>query len=212
LLGSQRAAALAAMRRALEAGATPAEMARGDAVFEGGESLAARGRVSRAIAQLAAAASLWAEAERQSRSRAARDTPHQLPEAPQPSRPQPAAEQPPPAAVAHPVADPRPQIELVIAAYGRALESRDLGEVRRAYPGLTPAQQDGWKQFFQSVRRLKASLTVTALSVVGGTAEAVVSGVYEYENATTGRVERRPETFRAILAAEPAGWRLTTVR
>ncbi len=211
LVRSQRAAALAAMRRALEAGATPAEMARGDTVFEGAESLAAQGRLSRAMAQLAAAASLWADAERQSRSRAARDTPRQLPQPPQPAQPQPAA-QPPPAAVAHPAADPRPQIELVIAEYGRALESRDLGEVRRAYPGLTPAQQDGWTQFFRSVRKLKASLTVTALSVAGGAADAVVSGVYEYENATTGRVERRPVTFRAILAAEPAGWRLTTVR
>src|SRR3989449_2459653 len=56
----------------------------------------------------------------------------------------------------------------VIADYARALESRDLSEVRRAYPGLTSAQQQGWKDLFQSARTLKASLTVTAVKVVGG--------------------------------------------
>src|SRR5438046_185204 len=150
--------------------------------------------------QLTTAASLWADAERLSRSRAVRDTPRQR-----------AAELAAPAPAPLP-ADPRPQIEQVIADYARALESRDLGEVRRAYPGLTPAQQQGWKEFFQSVRALRVSLTVTALNVAGGTADAVVSGVYEYQNATTGRAERRPATFRVTLVGEPSGWRLSAIR
>ena len=100
----------------------------------------------------------------------------------------------------------------MIADYARALESRDLSEVRRAYPGITSAQQQGWRDLFQSARKLKASLTVTAVKVVGATAEAIVTGVYEYDNARTGRTERLPVTFRAILVAEPEGWRLATVR
>jgi hypothetical protein len=100
----------------------------------------------------------------------------------------------------------------VIAEYARALESLDLAQVRRAYPGLTSAQQQSWRDFFGAVRRLKARLTVTAVNVVGGTAEAVVSGVYEYDNATTGRAERRPVAFRALMVADTAGWRLTTIR
>jgi serine/threonine protein kinase len=200
LVRSLRATALGAMSRAVQAGATPAELAKGDTVFRGADSLATQGRMSEAMVQLATAASLWADVERLSRSRAVRDTPRQP--AAEPSAPLPAAAPP----------DPRPQIEQVIAEYAHALESRDLGEVRRAYPGLTAAQQDGWREFFRSVRRLKAGLTVTAVRVVGATAEAIVSGVYEYENATTGRSERRPVTFRAILAAEPSGWRLTAIR
>src|SRR5437773_6819857 len=77
---------------------------------------------------------------------------------------------------------------------------------------VLPAQQQGWKDLFQSARRLKASLTVTAVKVVGGTAEAIVTGVYDYDNVRTGRTERLPVTFRAILIAETAGWRLATVR
>src|SRR5207247_2245729 len=59
----------------------------------------------------------------------------------------------PPAA--QPPSDPREEIKAVIADYGRALESRDLSDVRRAYPGLTSAEQETFRQFFQSVRELK---------------------------------------------------------
>jgi serine/threonine protein kinase len=201
LVRSLRAMALAAMRRALEAGATPADLASGDTVFAGAEALARQGRLSEAMVQLATAASLWAGAERESRSRAVPDT-----------VPQPPAETPVPPPVAHAPVDPRPEIEKVIADYGRALESLDVSEVRRAYDGLTREQQQGWNEFFESVRKLKASLTVTALKVDGGTAEATVSGVYEYENATTRRSERRPVTFRAVLVAEAGSWRLTAIR
>src|SRR5205814_359682 len=61
--------ALAAMNRALVAGATPVDLARGGSVFQGAESLATRGQASDAMVQLATAASLWAEAGRVSRSR-----------------------------------------------------------------------------------------------------------------------------------------------
>jgi len=198
---SLRARALNAMNRAIDAGATPAELARADTVFKGAESLSAQSRLPEAMVQLATAASLWAEAERQSRARAARDT--------QARR---AAEPPAAPAVTPTPIDPRPDIQKVIDDYARALESRDVGQVRRAYPGLTPAQQQSWQDFFQSVRNLKASLTVTAVHLAGVTAEAIVSGVYEYDNATTGRAERRPVTFRAILVVDPGGWRLTTIR
>ena len=198
LVRSLRATALAAMSRAVHAGATPAELAKGDSVFRGGQALATAGRFSEAMVELATAASLWTDVERLSRSRAARDTPRPVEP---PARP----------SVAQPPADPRPDIEAAIARYARALESLDLNEVRRAYPGLTASQQDGWRQFFESVRRLKAELKVTAVNVVGTGAEVIVSGVYEYES-TTGRAEVRAVTFRAILVAERSGWVLTAVR
>ena len=192
--------ALGAMSSAIAAGATPAELARGDTVFKGAEALAAQSRGSEAMVQLATAAALWAEAERQARSRTKPDT-----------TPQRVAEPPAPAPRSAPV-DPRPEIQRVIDEYARALESRDVDQVRRAYPGLTPAQQQSWKGFFESVRNLKAGLTVTAVRFAGVTAEAIVSGVYEYDNAGTGRSERRPVTFRATLAVDSTGWRITTIR
>ena len=62
------------MSRAIDAGATPADLARGDTVFKAAESLAAQNRVPEAMVQLATAASLWADAERQSRARVVRDS------------------------------------------------------------------------------------------------------------------------------------------
>jgi hypothetical protein len=189
------------MRRALGTGATAAELARGDTVLRGAESLAADGRSSEAMVQFVTATSLWTEAERLARARATRDSVRRLAE--EPAAPPPAARAP---------ADPRQEIERVIAEYAQALESRDLSQVRRVYPGLTEAQQQGWKNFFESVRALKASLAVTALTVAGDTADVTVGGAYEYENVTTGRTERRPVTFRAILVGDASGWRLRAVR
>jgi len=195
LVRSLRARALAAMSRALEAGATPSDMARGDSVFKGAESLAARGQASDAMVQLATAASLWAEAERVSRSR----PPVAIP---------PAA--PPP--VTHPPDDPRVEIKGLIGDYARALESRDLAEIRRVYPGLTSAEQAAFEQFFESVSDLKAGLTIDRLIIAGSSADALVSGVYEYRDTRTGRGRRDTTSFRATLVQDSTGWHLTAIR
>src|SRR5207247_10439028 len=136
--------ARARQNRGRGAGATPAELATGDAALGAAESLAAQGRVSVAMDRLFAAASLWTEAERAARNRAARDTVPRTPAEP-PARP-PAAQ---------PAADPRVEIKAVIADYGRALESRHLNEVPRAYPGLTSAGPATVRTFFQSDPQLK---------------------------------------------------------
>jgi len=201
LVRTLRAKARAAMSRALEAGATPADLARGDSVFKGAESLAARGQPSDAMVQLATAASLWAEAERVSRSRPPRDTARARPVEPPPAPP-----------VARPPADPRVEIKSLIADYARALGSRDLAEIRRVYPGLTSTEQATFSQFFESVSDLKADLTINRLIIAGGSADAFVSGVYEYRDTKTGRSRRDTTTFRATLMQDSTGWHLAAIR
>ena len=165
--------------------------------------------------QFATASAQWADAERQARARGSRDTaPRRVAESPPPEPPPPPA--PPPAPAPVPVAavatDPRPDIEKVIADYATAIESRDIEQVRHAYPGLTTSQQGSWQTFFDRVRNLKATLTVANLNLTATTADAGVSGLYEYDNASTGRPERRPVTFRATLARDAGGWRITAIR
>jgi serine/threonine protein kinase len=206
VVNSLRVAALAAMRRALDAGATPTDLARGDTMLHGADSLTAQGRSADAMIQLVSATSAWNEAERAARARAARDTVRPAPPPPPP---------PPVAAVApQPVAppvDPRAQIEAAIANYARALESRDTAQVRRANPGLTAAQEKGWEDLFKAVRNLKATLRVATIDVKSGTADVLVNALYEFDNATTGRVERRPGTFHASFVSDSAGWRLNAI-
>ena len=214
MIGSLRTSALHAAQRAALAGATPADLSPGQTAFASGESLAAARRVAEAMMQFATASAQWADAERQAKARGTRDTaPRRVAESPPPQPPAPLQAPPPaPVPVASVAADPRPDIEKVIADYATAIESRDIEQVRHAYPGLTTSQQGSWQTFFDRVRNLKATLTVANLNLTATTADAGVSGVYEYDNASTGRPERRPVTFRATLARDAGGWRITAIR
>lgn len=200
MLNSFRATALAALRRAVEAGAVPSDLARGETLLRGADSLAAQGRSADAMVQLVTATSAWNDAERAARARVATAGDTERPSV---------APAPPPAPPAS--ADPRAQIEASIAAFARALESREIGQVRRAYPGLSAQQQHVWEDFFKAVRNLKANLSVGNVDVKDTTAEALVSGVYEFDNATTGRLERTRVTFRASFVSDSGAWRLSTI-
>ena len=116
----------------------------------------------------------------------------------------PAPESPPAAPTA---ADLAPTFE----AYARAIESRDVAAIRRAYPALTADQQRGFEQFFQAARRINVTFRVANVESSGSTADARVTGNYEYENAS-GKTERQPVSFAATLRREGNGWRLVSLR
>jgi serine/threonine protein kinase len=125
--------------------------------------------------------------------------------APSPSPPAPpAAPQPP--------ADPTPDIRAVIAAFGSAVESQNIDNIRRVYPSLTPTQQRSWQQFFQTVRDVKAQLNVANLDVSNGAAEAQVTGLYTYLNNSTRQTEKLPVAFHMSLKKESGGWRIIQMR
>ena len=117
---------------------------------------------------------------------------------------------PKPAAIAPP-ADPAVEIASLVAAYARAIEARDLAAVRRLYPAMTQGQQQGFQDLFSYTRSLKASFTVASLQVDGSTADAHLTGLYEYVT-NAGREERRPVSFQATLRRENAGWRFVSIR
>lgn len=111
-----------------------------------------------------------------------------------------------------PPADPRAEIRAAIGAYANAVESQNIDNIKRVYPGMTGAQQHGWEQFFQTVRDVKAQLSVAQAEVANGTAEAQVTGSYTYLNNSTRTTERLPVSFHATLRREPGGWRISQVR
>ncbi|MEA2722669.1 MAG: eukaryotic-like serine/threonine-protein kinase [Gemmatimonadales bacterium] len=131
---------------------------------------------------------------------------------PQPPPPPPSrAAVPAPAPVPKP-ADPTPAIRGVIGDYAGAIESRSLADLRRAYPGMTAMQQRGWEQFFHLVRDVKAQLSVGRLDISNGTADAQVTGTYNYQNTSTGRHESQPVSFHASFENEAGRWRISRVR
>ena len=104
-------------------------------------------------------------------------------------------------------ADIAPTIE----AYARAIESRDVSAIRRVYPGLTADQQRGFEQFFQAARKVNVTLRVTNVDGSVSSADARVSGTYEYES-TSGRTDRQPVSFAATLRRDGGVWRLVSLR
>jgi serine/threonine protein kinase len=127
--------------------------------------------------------------------------------APPPARPTPA-----PAPTPAPPADPRPEIWRVVTDYAGAIESRDVGNIRRIYPGMTVGQERGWQQFFQVAREVKAQLDLNQLVTTGATANARITGSYTYLNSSTGSTEHQPVSFQAILKKTESGWRISEVR
>ena len=113
---------------------------------------------------------------------------------------------PPPAAPT--AADIAPTVE----AFARAIESKDIGAIRRVYPGLTSDQQRRFEQFFQGARTINASFKVANVTASGAAAaDAQLVGAYEYVT-TAGKTERQPVTFAVTLGHDGRTWRLTSMR
>ncbi|MDQ2669761.1 MAG: hypothetical protein M3Y31_03940, partial [Gemmatimonadota bacterium] len=123
------------------------------------------------------------------------------------------AAEPPVQAAEPPPSDPRPTVESVVASYATAVESRSTARIREVYPGLTETQEQDWRQFFEAVGEVQATLRVTDVQVTGDAAEAVATGEYVFANTTTRRTERQPATVRMTFRRAPDGaWRLTAIR
>lgn len=212
VLPSLRTAALRARSSAVNDGASPSDLVAGDSLERAAEASVARGQVADAVAQLLNASAAWADGARSARSRAAQDAARKEPAVVAPPPPaagaRPAAESATPAA---PV-DQSPAIRAVIADYGQAIEARSLPTIRQLYPTITAAQQRDWEQFFSAVRNIKVRLTITQLDISGATANARITGTYQYENTSARRAEEQPVSFRASLRRDAAGWRLTGIQ
>ena len=224
-----RDAGLDERRRAVDAGATADQLRSGDDQNASGDLLLRRGRTLEAVSAFNNAVAAWRTAERTARAAAAaraaatvtaNESTPTPPPVPRPAEPRvtvPASgaavgiSSAPTVTAPQPPANHRPEIDRVIAAYARAIESRDLAALRQAYPGLTAEQRQAFQDFFRATRSLRASLATHDLQVDGTTAEVRLTGVYEYVT-TAGNSERRDVAFRASLQQVAGAWKLTAVR
>jgi eukaryotic-like serine/threonine-protein kinase len=103
------------------------------------------------------------------------------------------------------------EIGAVIDAYARAIESRSIDQLRRAYAAITSEQARAFSDFFASTRTLSATLAVKSLHVDGVNATASVAGVYEY-TTTNGRTQQQSVSFQTELRREGSAWKLIAVR
>jgi serine/threonine-protein kinase len=119
---------------------------------------------------------------------------------------------PPPtsAAAANPAAATA-EINAVVDAYARAIESRDLAELRRVYGSMTADQASAFGDFFKNTRTLHAALATRSVRIDGTKATAHVTGTYEFTN-TTGRTQTQTVAFDADLRRESGAWKLFAIR
>jgi len=128
------------------------------------------------------------------------------PTAPPAAAPVPAPTPVPPSAPEN----PRPLIESAIQTYARALESRDVQQLRRAYPGLSTQQEQVWRDFFATVTDLKVDLVIKQLQITGDVAEAQVEGVSQFTQ--NRRSQQQPMSFHATLDRTSGAWRIGSIR
>ena len=104
-------------------------------------------------------------------------------------------------------ADIAPAVE----GFARAIESRDIGAVRRNYPGLTSEQLRAFEQFFSGSRSINATFRITSVEGSAASAVARVEGVYGFVTGE-GMSERRPASFALVLRPEGKSWHITSMR
>src|SRR6266851_9224707 len=201
VLRTMRSDAWAQRGRAVAAGASGTDLTPGDLAARNADNLASQGRVPGAMTRLVRAAALWAQAERAARDRAAEAEAARAPAAnPTPS----------PAA---PVATDRTVqvLEGLVTGYARALESRNVAQVRRAYPGMNVRQEDVMRRLFQRAQDLRVTLELTDVRLQGDAAEGRVKGDYAYTSPTTHVTEHQPVFHRVAFERGPQGWILTAI-
>ncbi len=225
VVGILRASALSARRQAVAAGATAVDLSEGDLELQAADAMASRSRSADAATRLTAASQRWTAAERAARDRVAPTTarttdagsaaPLSAPAAAAPSLPPAATPSETRAAPPRPATatESRPAIERVITAYELAIESGDLSQIRRAYPGLTAAQQANWEAFYRAARNLRTTFTITVFDPADDRATVSVDALYEYNNRSTSRAEKNALQLHLTIVRDDTGvWRLTTVK
>lgn len=105
-------------------------------------------------------------------------------------------------------------VQTAITRYAHALQSRDLGQVRAAYPSLTVEQARRWKDVFDATNRITATLTAMPPAHLAAADTATVSVkaafAFDYKRGVNG--DPNPTaTYHATLARTGNGWMLIAI-
>lgn len=201
LLMAAQGAAAYARQRAVSSGATQRQLASGDSVRRMADSLAGLDRKAEAAVLLTTAASLWEKSER---PRGGLATP-----TPQPGTGTSRPAEHPAASVAQsqPARSDSATVTEYYSELAGAIESRQLGEVKRLLPNLTPNEERNWRSLFddRAVDSIDARFSVLNVTRRESTTYARVQ--YNQNVVKRGRGQARARTIMATLTLGPQGWR-----
>jgi len=213
LMQAQRVA-LAARQSAVGSGASPATVRHGDSLMLAADSAIAHRRYDLALRAMLDAQESWqAAAESASTARLAARAAARIP-APPPT-PNATTAPPPHAAVPVPQTDPLPGIQAAIAMYARALASRDIAQVRSAYPALTADEARRWQDIFDATNGITATLAVIGQPHVdaAGSADVDVTAAFDFDYKRGVDGDRHPTvTYHAVLVRDGPQWKLASIK
>jgi serine/threonine protein kinase len=207
LLLAARGAASYARQLAVSAGATRLQLAAGDSVRHIADSLALLDRKAEAAVLLTSAASLWEKSQRQNRGGQVGTPQPGQPAGPVSNRGTDRAATPPAAAPAQSGRSDSVTVSDYYNELARAIESRQLGEVKRLLPNLSPNDERNWRNLFEDRGVDSIDARFTVLNVTRR--ESVTYARVHYsQNVVKGtRTQPRSRTIMATLTLGPQGWR-----
>jgi serine/threonine protein kinase len=207
-----RGAAGNSRQRAIAAGAEPAALAAGDSLMQQAESLSAAGRKAEASGLVYQASAMWTAAERAKAPLASNPPPpaSTLPvRRATPARPDSTG----PGRTETYAPAPLPDSVQIMNFYGdleRAVESRQLGEVKRLLPNLSENEDRAWRGLFEDRDVDRISATFRVLMVNRRDGLTAFARVYQEIRTAKGDgpfVTKRKSTEFAELTLGPQGWR-----
>ncbi len=206
-----RGAAEFARQRAVAAGVPAKALAGADSLFDQALAEASAGRKAEAAVLMTKASGIFADAEKATLAKAP------TPAAPaMPSRtkvpPKAAAATASTAPAAEPVAaKPAPPESLAIAEYytelKRAIDARQLAEIKRLLPNLSGKEEGQWRKLFEDrkVTGIESGFFVSEVQTDGD--QGVAHVIYDLTVTKDGKSNMRQQDQRVLLSRGPQGWR-----
>ena len=114
---------------------------------------------------------------------------------------------PPPAPKPATVADISP----IVQDFARAIESRQIGSLRRVYPGITTFQQRNFETFFQLAQKIDVTFRIENFEGTTSSADARLVGRYDFTNSD-GRQDTKPAIFQVTFQRDGNSWRMVSMR
>jgi len=204
-----RGAAEFARQRAVAAGVPAKALAGADSLFDQAVAQAAADRKAEAAVLMTKASGIFADAEKAALAKAPTPAAPSIAAKPK-EAPKPAVAAPAPAA--EPVAaKPVPSESLAIAEYyaelKRAIDSRQLAEIKRLLPNLTGKEEGQWRKLFEDrkVTGIESSFFVREVQTEGDQGQAHV--IYDLTVTKDGKSEMKQRDQKVLLSRGPHGWR-----
>lgn len=124
-----------------------------------------------------------------------------------PTRAAPVPSPPEEEAVPATAVEARVAAEVAVAAYARAVESGDIGALRRAHPGLTAENEAAWRRVFEGGETFVAMLRIAEFGADGTEARAGVRGSCHFYDLSLRRFVDVPVEFELYLHHDGRTWR-----